>query len=112
MSEQARKDKRALCQAEEEEKEKRMKRDMNESHPYQVNTWLPGTGNPRSIYEHGHWVEMCRCATKSRAEEIAHMLSRVSHQDGVQVAKLVDDSRSARRFVAYLYLPESAKSLA
>lgn len=81
-----------------------------ETHTYQVSVWLPGTNNPGSLFERGYWVEMCRCVTKSRAEEIARALSHAGHPDGVQVAELVSDEKGVR-FAGYLFLPESAKGL-
>lgn len=81
----------------------------NETHPFKVSTWLPGNDNPKSIFERGHWMEMARCTTKSKADEVAGCLS-IRNPQGVQIAELVSDEHGAR-FVGYKFIPESAKEL-
>lgn len=80
-----------------------------ETHPYQVLIWLPGNSNPKSLFEHGTWVEYARCITSERANEVALCLS-IRHPSGVQVAELVGNNHGAR-FVGFKFLPESAHEL-
>lgn len=81
----------------------------NETHPFQVSVWTPGNDNPKSIFERGHWMEMARCMSKMRADEVALSLS-IRHPRGVQSAELVSDEHGAR-WQGYKYIPESAKEL-
>ena len=83
--------------------------DLNETHPFQVLVWIPGNDNPKSLFEHGSWVEQARCMSKSRADEVALCLS-IRHPQGVQAAQLVSDEHGAR-FVGYQFSPESARNL-
>jgi hypothetical protein len=82
----------------------------NETHPFLVSVWRPGNGNPTSLFEKGHWMEMARCMSKLRAEEVALTLS-LRHRQGVEVAELVSDGRGGLRWRGYTYLPEAAKTL-
>ena len=80
-----------------------------ETHPYQVSIWIAGNNKPTSLFERGHWQEMARCSTQSRAEEVALCLS-LRHSSGVQVAELVSNEQGAR-FVGYRFIPESSREL-
>lgn len=77
-----------------------------ETHPYQVSVWIPGNDNPKSIFERSLWVEMARCITDKRAEEIAQLLS-LHYSSGVQVAKIDETGQ----IVGYKYIPDSARNL-
>lgn len=81
----------------------------NETHPFQVTIWLPGNNNQKSLFERGYWMEMARCTSKKRADEVALCLS-IRNPQGVQAAELVSDEHGSR-FVGYQYIPESAKEL-
>lgn len=79
-----------------------------ETHSYQVSVWTTGNDKPNSIFEKGFWMEMCRCITKNRAEEIALCLS-LRHA-AVCVSHLVNGEDGAR-WVPYKFIPETAKGL-
>jgi hypothetical protein len=81
----------------------------NETHPFMVSVWIPGNDNPKSLFERGHWMEMARCTSNMRADEVALCLS-LRNPRGVQTAELVSDEHGAR-FIGYKYIPESAKEL-
>lgn len=80
-----------------------------ELYSFQVLVWVPGNNKANSLFERGHWQEMARCVTKSRADEVALCLS-LRHPAGVQAAQLLTDEAGAR-FVGYKYIPESAINL-
>lgn len=84
--------------------------ELNETHPFLVSVWLPGNANPKSLFEKGYWMEMARCMTKHRADEIALCLS-LRHSDCVQVAELVSEPRSGWRWQGCKYIPASAREL-
>jgi hypothetical protein len=80
-----------------------------ETHPYQVSVWIPGNNRSNSLFERGSWVEMARCITKGKAEEVALCLS-LRHSSGVQVAELISDKHGAR-FIGFRFIPESSREL-
>jgi hypothetical protein len=82
--------------------------DLNETHTFLVTVWTPGNGKPDALFEKGWWMEMARCSTKMRAEEVAICLS-LRHPQGVQVGEMVSDERGTR-FVGYKFIPESSKN--
>jgi hypothetical protein len=82
--------------------------DFNVSHQFAVYIWVDGNGRKNSLFEQGHWMEMCRCITKKRADEIGTALS-LMHPDGVQCAELVAEPNGGARFVGYKYIPQSSR---
>ena len=81
----------------------------NELYSFQVSLWTPGSNDPQSLFERGHWMEYARCTSKFRAEEVALCLS-IRHRNGVQVAELVSDA-DGMRFVGYQFLSEESRTL-
>ncbi len=80
--------------------------DINETHPFLVSTWVTPTGNGKALFDRPYWMEMARCQSEMRANEVAECLAIRNRL--VQVSRLHVDHTAGSRFVPVRYLPDEA----